>query len=254
MLNRVVSLFMVDKDHRELISIIQRELEIKADYSYLKSTTRFFKKQDLKEIKSLSHGNRATVVRKIAADYYMKIKNLEKPKILNLCEYLLSTNYSEERTIAFDWAFRLREKLNKEEFWRFERWLMQYVHHWGSCDDLCIHAFGYLLFRYPELIDKTVSWRKSDNRWFRRASAVILIYSVRRKKLLKEVFETCDELITDEDDLVRKGYGWLLKEATNKFQNEVFNYVMKNRKVIPKVSLRYAIEKYSEEMRRKVLA
>ncbi|MFW6120697.1 MAG: DNA alkylation repair protein [Petrotogales bacterium] len=245
---------MVDKDHRELIGIIQRELESKTDYQYLKSTARFFKKQDLNEIASMSHGDRIPVVRKIAADYYKKIKNFEKSKILNLCDYLLATNYSEERTIAFDWAFRLKNRLGKEEFWRFERWLMQYVHHWGSCDDLCTHVFGYLLYRYPELIDRTVNWRSSDNRWLRRASAVILIYSVRRKNIHKEVFETCDELITDNDDLVRKGYGWLLKETSNKFPDEVFEYVMKNRSRMPRVSLRYAIEKYPEEMRRKAMA
>ncbi|MFO7881959.1 MAG: DNA alkylation repair protein [Kosmotogaceae bacterium] len=245
---------MVDKDHRELIGIIQRELESKADYQYLKSSTRFFKKEDLKEVSSMSHGNRTPVVRKIAADYYKKIKKFEKLKILNLCEYLLATNYSEERAIAFDWAFRLKNRLDKEEFWRFERWLMHYVHHWGSCDDLCTHAFGYLLYKHPELIGNTVSWRNSDNRWFRRASAVVLIYSTRRKNILKGVFETCDTLMTDEDDLVRKGYGWLLKETGNKFPDEIFDYVMRNRCKMPRVSLRYAIEKYPEEKRRKAMA
>ncbi|MCG3253336.1 MAG: DNA alkylation repair protein, partial [Candidatus Heimdallarchaeota archaeon] len=53
---------------------------------------------------------------------------------------------------------------------------------------------------------------------------------------------------------VLKGYGWMLKEATKKFQDEVFEYVLKNKAKMPRVSLRYAIEKMPQEMRKQAMA
>ena len=59
---------------------------------------------------------------------------------------------------------------------------------------------------------------------------------------MQEAFEICNVLLADENDMVQKGYGWLLKEESRKHQSEVFDYVDKNRKTMPRTALRYAIE------------
>jgi len=53
--------------------------------------------------------------------------------------------------------------------------------------------------------------------------------------------------------MVQKGYGWMLKEASNKYPKEVFDYVMRNKKEMPRTALRYAIEKLSPEFRREAM-
>jgi hypothetical protein len=58
-----------------------------------------------------------------------------------------------EKVIAFDWAYRLRRQYALQDFERFERWLETYVNGWGSCDDLCTHALGEHLRRFPESLD-----------------------------------------------------------------------------------------------------
>ncbi len=57
----------------------------------------------------------------------------------------------------------------------------------------------------------------------------------------------------DKDDMVQKGYGWMLKEASKKHQAEVFDYVMKRKAEMPRTALRYAIEKMPAEMRKKAM-
>lgn len=166
---------------------------------------------------------------------------------------LLESGYSEEKTIAFDWAFRLRKDYEKRDFQLFETWLKKYVHSWGACDDLCTHALGAFIFKYPDFIQKTRKWRTSSSRWTRRASAVVLIYSIRRKKNIGAIFETADTLLADNDIMVQKGYGWMLKEASNHYPDEVFGYVIKNKKKMPRTALRYAIEKLSPQFRRKAM-
>ena len=128
-------------------------------------------------------------------------------------------------------------------------WLLKHVHSWGACDDLCTHALGAFIHQFPEFIQKAREWTRSENRWVRRASAVCLIYSVRRKEHLLDIFETADSLLTDQDTMVQKGYGWMLKEASNHYPEEVFDYVMRNRREMPRTALRYAIEKLSPEHR-----
>lgn len=49
--------------------------------------------------------------------------------------------------------------------------------------------------------------------------------------------------------MVQKGYGWLLKEESRLHQKEVFDYAVKNRKVMPRTALRYAIELMPKELR-----
>ena len=199
------------------------------------------------------YGIPSPIVRKISSSFFQKIRKKPKQEILRLCNDLLESGYSEERTIAFDWGFRLRKDYEKADFHLLESWLKRHVHSWGACDDLCTHALGALIFQFPALIQETREWTRSENRWIRRASAVSLIYSIRRKQQLGAVFETADALLTDQDIMVQKGYGWMLKEASNKYPEEVFDYVMKNKKEMPRTALRYAIEKLAPEFRREAM-
>ncbi len=180
-------------------------------------------------------------VRAIAKKYYRKVKKLPKEEILRICDRLLEDDDWRQRTIAFQWAFRFKKIYLPEDFRRFERWLDDHVKGWGSCDDLCTHAMGELILQYPELVSDVIEWTSSDNMWKRRAAAVVMVYCVKKGKYLEQVFEVADALFHDEEDLVQKGYGWMLKVASQRYRNEVYDYVMKNKATMPRTALRYSI-------------
>ena len=102
--------------------------------------------------------------------------------------------------------------------------------------------------------DKT---RESGERFFKeevklygiKSAAVSLIVPARKGKFLKEIFRTADMLFTDKDDMVQKGYGWMLKSASQAHQKQVFDYVFSKKATMPKTALRYAIEKMPEELK-----
>ena len=71
---------------------------------------------------------------------------------------------------------------------------------------------------------------------------------------LDDVFEIADSLLTDDDDMVRKGYGWMLKSASRAHEKEVFEYVVKNKGKMPRTALRYAIEKMPKDLKAKAMA
>jgi 3-methyladenine DNA glycosylase AlkD len=78
---------------------------------------------------------------------------------------------------------------------------------------------------------------------------VSLIIPAKKGLFLNEIFTISDRLLTDKDDMVQKGYGWMLKEASKLHQDEVYRYVLKHRPDMPRTALRYAIEKMPPELK-----
>lgn len=194
-------------------------------------------------------------VRKVAAKEFSKLENKNFSDVLKLCESLLETRTWAMCVIAYDWAFRVRDQYNKEVFGVFEHWLKEYITGWGDCDDFCTHAFGALLGKYNELFTKVTQWTSSDNFCVRRASAVILIYPIRKNRFEAiDPFVISDQLMNDDNRLVQKGYGWMLKVLSERKKEEVIAYLLDNKSKIPRLTLRCAIEKMSGEESKMILS
>ena len=231
----------------DVLSEMRRDLELSVDEKTKTSFQRFFKE----EVKV--YGVKTLIVEKIAKRFLDRIKEKNKKEIFSLCEKLLESDYCEEAFIAFEWVYSLRKHYDETDFPMFEGWVEKYVNNWAKCDTLCNHSLGSFIEQFPRYVDRLKAWTKSENRWLRRASAVTLILPARKGKFLDDVFEICDSLLEDEDDLVQKGYGWLLKEASRIHQKQVFEYLMKNKKDMPRTALRYAIEKLPKDLRDKAM-
>lgn len=234
--------------YSEIIESIRQELKQNANRKSQESGQYFFKE------KVKLYGVKTAVVEKIGKKYFKAIKDRNKSEIFALCEELWQSGYMEESYIACNWSYYIHRDYEPEDFKVFEKWVNYYVSNWASCDTLCNHTIGTLAEMYPEYLADLKKWAKSKNRWVRRASAVSLIISARKGKFLKDIFEIADILLLDQDDLVQKGYGWMLKVASQAHQKEVFDYVIKNKKVMPRTALRYAVEKMPKELKVKAMA
>lgn len=228
----------------DLISAIRRELEQQVDEKTRSSAQSFFKER------VTCYGVKTAIVNKIARNYFLEIKHLSKQEIFALCEELLNSDYGEEAYIAFDWAYQLHDKYELGDFTILENWLNKYVNNWAKCDTLCNHTIATFIERYPQYIKDLKRWAKSENRWLRRAAAATLIIPAKHGEFLQDIFEIADILLQDKDDMVQKGYGWMLKAASQAHQQEVFDYVMRNKETMPRTALRYAIEKMPANLKR----
>ena len=124
---------------------------------------------------------------------------------------------------------------------------------WASCDTLCNHTVGNFVMMYPEFLTKLKEFAHSENRWVKRAAAVSLIIPARKGLFLNDIFEIAGILLLDGDDLVQKGYGWMLKAASQAHQQAVFEYVMSKKAVMPRTAFRYAIEKMPDEFKKQAM-
>jgi 3-methyladenine DNA glycosylase AlkD len=226
---------------------LRKELKALSDEKTCSTAQRFFKE------KINCYGVKMPVVSKIAKKYWKEVGALSKAEIFSLCEELYSSGYIEEDFVVSSWLPSMVYRLDREDLIVFRCWIDHYIQNWAACDSLCNHTIGSLIEKYPDLLPDIRLWANSENRWLKRASAVSLVLPVRRGKFLEAVFQICDELLNDPDDLVQKGYGWLLKEASRRHQMDVLYYIMKNKKTMPRTALRYAIELMPNELRKEAM-
>lgn len=233
---------------KNIVIKVRKALKSASDPQTKAAFLRYFKSDE--NIKF--HGVKSGAVIDIAKKYWQEIKTLDKDKVWNYCENLLKSEYCEEAWIAANWT-HWHDNFTPGDFPIFESWINKYINNWAECDTFCNHSVGDLIIKYPKYLKSLKRWAKSKNLWMRRASAVSLIVPARRGDFLPDIFDIADILLEDKEDMVQKGYGWMLKEASRKHQKEVFNYVLKNKAKMPRTALRYAIEKMPDKLRKKAM-
>ena len=231
----------------EILARLRADLRANADEKSIANYQRYFKETVKFYGLSMSAAN------KIAVKYWKEVKALSKPEIFALCEDLFKSDYSEEAAVASDWAPRLTNQFAPADLALFKRWIDSYLNDWAKVDGFCNHTVGNFMQKYPASITEIVSWTASSNRWLKRASAVSLIIPAKKGLFINEIFTISDHLLTDKDDMVQKGYGWMLKEAYKQHQDAVYQYVLKHRPDMPRTALRYAIEKMPPEMKKEAM-
>lgn len=231
----------------KVLKKIRQELAAASDKKTLESGQRYFKEH------VSMYGVKSQAVRGIARENFLLVKGESKSDIFSICDSLWRSGMMEESFIACGWSHAMHKQYTPEDFLIFDRWVKSYVSNWASCDTLCNHTVGDFIQMFPDHLSELKRWASSENRWVRRASAVSLIIPARKGKFLADIFEIADILLEDRDDMVQKGYGWMLKVASQAHQQEVYDYVIRNRAVMPRTALRYAIEKMPPSLRIKAM-
>ncbi len=231
-----------------IILEIRSELKRNADEKTRIQGEKFFKEN----VKIYGLKSAKTVL--ISKEFYKALPDKTKSNVFRLCEELWKSGYLEEAGIACMWSYNVRKQYEPADFKVFEEWVNKYVTNWAACDTLCNHSVGTLVEMYPSLLSGLKKWAKSKNRWVKRASAVSLIVPASKGLFPDDIFEIADILHSDPDDMVQKGYGWMLKAASQAHQKEVFDYVMRRKETMPRTSLRYAIEKMPTELKARAMA
>jgi 3-methyladenine DNA glycosylase AlkD len=125
---------------------------------------------------------------------------------------------------------------------------------WATTDAICGRLIGPLLVDRPALANDVAGWWKDGNMWVRRASAVGLIPLVRRGKALGLAYRVARALHPDEEDLIQKAVGWLLREAGKTDGGRLEGYLRQHGPKIPRTTLRYAIERFPRSLQQEMLA
>lgn len=94
---------------------------------------------------------------------------------------------------------------------------------------------------------------KSKNLWQRRIAAVSTWHEIRQGRF-EETLKISKMLLNDEHDLIHKACGWMLREADKTRPGCIDKFLKEHQTVMPRTMLRYAIERFPENKKRKVMA
>jgi 3-methyladenine DNA glycosylase AlkD len=158
----------------------------------------------------------------------------------------------EEKVLAVLMLQGVVDEFGKPQFQLFESWLDR-ISSWSDHDGLVHYLLGPMIAADPSLLPRPMRWAKSKSRWHRRAAAVSLIHSTRQHKNFDHIQRIIELLLRDDDDMVQKGLGWLLREAAKSNRDPTVAYLMTIRDRAPRRVLRTACETLPPAMQQQVL-
>jgi len=209
-----------------------------------------FNKQPLQFI-----GVRAADMRLIAREIYGSIKKQWLVgDAVQLCDILLPDKRLEVKAVAVLVLARFAKLYPEDLHAIIQDWIEEdYCDSWAIIDCLCGEVVSPLLGNYPELVQRLSHWRRSPNMWLRRAAAVALTKHARRGLFLDQAYALAMHLMQDQEDLVLKGCGWLLKEAGKTDSDRLEAFLLHHGSLVRRTALRYAIELFPPERRQRIL-
>jgi 3-methyladenine DNA glycosylase AlkD len=227
---------------------IRRVLKDGGSASHSAGVQWFFKE----EIKS--RGWYAAELRKVAVRFRRTLlKETGLPFLLKVADKLFSGRMLEEKVFAVFLLEKLTDDFGDAQFRLFESWLSR-ISSWADHDGLVHYLISPLVAADPARVRHVFRWAKSRNRWHRRAACVALIRGARAKMFFPEIKRLSNQLLADQDDMVQKGLGWLLRETAKFDPQRTVPYLMTIRVRAPRLVLRTACETLPPQIRKKVLA
>ncbi len=169
---------------------------------------------------------------------------------------LLNSKIHEERLLALLILVRKFQKAKKDS--RLQYFIYNFylkntrnINNWDLVDLSAHKILGeYLLRNQDQTILRHLA--KSENLWERRISIISTMAFISERKF-GETLAIAEILLNDEHDLIHKAVGWALREIGKKNQNVLETFLLQNYKKMPRTMLRYAIEKFPEDVRQKYL-
>jgi 3-methyladenine DNA glycosylase AlkD len=231
-----------------LLKDIRAQLKAAADPEF-EAGLRWFFKEPVKP-----YGVRTPLLRELARIAYAQVKLWPVAERDRFVTHLWKSGMLEEGAIVCHLYRRFAKSCNEREFRMFEQWINRYVTNWSSCDGVSTWLIAASIANRPGLADRLAGWTKSKNRWKRRSAAVSLIQEAKQGRNSETIFNICDLLLNDADDMEQKGVGWLLKETYPKRPRELLNFLDPWRTGAPRLVLRLSSEKMTEKDRRWLLA
>jgi 3-methyladenine DNA glycosylase AlkD len=227
---------------------MRRVLKDGGSAPHAEGVQRFFKE----EIQS--HGWHTAEMRKVAVRFRRTVlKEQGCDFLVQVADKLFRGRVLEEKVFAVLLLEKLTPKFGDAEFRLFERWLDR-ISSWADHDGLVHYLIAPMIAANPTRKAYPLRWASSPNRWHRRAACVAFIQGARKKLFFPEIVRLSNALLADQDDMVQKGLGWLLREAAKADPKRAVPYLMKIRSRAPRLVLRTACETLTPALRKKILS
>lgn len=185
--------------------------------------------------------------RKVAKRYYHQIT-------LNELSDLLNTDTHEYRLTALLILVQKFEKTkqeqDKQDLIDFYLHNLDRVDNWDLVDSSAYKLLGAFLYDK----ERSILFRLADseNFWHQRIAMLSTFYFIKHYDF-GDALSIAEKLLNHQHDLIHKAVGWMLREIGNQDRATEIEFLKKYYKKMPRTMLRYAIEKFDNDLRKKFL-
>lgn len=165
---------------------------------------------------------------------------------------LLKSPYHEERLCALLLLVKKYENSKHEKSVIFKLYLnnTEYINSWDLVDCSAYKIVGdYLEDRNKSPLYKLA---RSKSLWERRIAIISTLHFIKNGQY-DDALEISKNLLQDEEELIHKAVGWMLREVGNRAPEIERSFLQNHYRKMPRMMLRYAIEKFPEPERKKYL-
>jgi 3-methyladenine DNA glycosylase AlkD len=166
---------------------------------------------------------------------------------------LLASKYHEERLFALLLLVdKYQRGTDREKAWIYKYYLAnsQYINNWDLVDSSADKIVGVHLQQRSR--KPLYQLAKSKSLWERRIAIMATFHFIRQNDF-NDALAICELLINDEEDLIHKATGWMLREIGKRDIEAEKAFLDRHCPAMPRTMLRYAIERFPGADRRKYL-
>ena len=186
-------------------------------------------------------------IRKVAKKHYQNISNIELAKVTNhsihevrLCGFIIT-------------VYKYQQKdSDKHSIYSFYLNNLGSVNNWDIVDSSAPHILGDYMTQNPGKIELLDELSKSNNLWERRVSIIATLAFI-KTNTFTPTLRIAKELLGDKQDLIHKAVGWMIREIYKRDERAAKVFLRENYTLLPRTTLRYAIERMGELERKKYL-
>jgi len=162
---------------------------------------------------------------------------------------LLSSAYHEDRLLALLMLMRRfsqGEEAMREQIYTLYLANTRFINNWDLVDVSAEHIVGSFLLHRPR--KPLYQLAGSEALWERRIAITATFHFIRRGEF-NDTLTLAEKLLQDTQELIHKASGWMLREVGKRNQALLEDFLLQHYRRMPRVMLRYAIERFPEERR-----
>ena len=127
---------------------------------------------------------------------------------------------------------------------------LDFVNNWDLVDSSCYQILGHFFWKRGKTLFYTLA--DSGNLWHQRVAMISSFFWIKKREF-HDALALAEKLKNHRHDLMHKAVGWMLREIGKRDFDTEYEFLKKHYQTMPRTALRYAIEKFPEELRQDFL-
>jgi 3-methyladenine DNA glycosylase AlkD len=124
------------------------------------------------------------------------------------------------------------------------------VNNWDLVDSSCYQILGHFYLKREKALFYGLA--DSGHLWRQRVAMISSFYWIKKGEFV-DALALAEKLKNHPHDLMHKAVGWMLREIGKRDFDAEYEFLKKHYQTMPRTALRYAIEKFPEELRQDFL-